>query len=255
MRLLSRLILSGCCAELQPANLSKIDRTLKKEPAYKGKPKYCLLVFGPEATTRVWLVLDGETLYADLNGDRDLTAKGKRFTGRSSPAGVNHPDYPFQESHEFTLPDIKGERTYGPVSVMHSLLKQKFGPNWNGNDELKARRVEHPGLTRVGVTVHLRGKVRQQAVTDFAERLHYAPVLHFDGALTFAPVFAPALARGDKPTEIQVGLGTKGLGWDAFALLNYDEVPEGARPLAEVEFPSRKPGAKPLGVQLALDRC
>jgi hypothetical protein len=255
MRLLSVLILLGCCAEALPVDLSTIDRTLKKEPVYNGKPKYCLLVLGPEAKTRIWLVLDGDTLYADLNGDGDLTENGKRFAGRSSPSGVNQPDYPFQEFHEFTLPDIKGERTYGPVSVMHTLLKKEFGPKWHGNDELKARLAEHPGLTRAGVTVRLRGKVRQQAVTDFAERLQDAPVLHFDGALTFAPVFAPALARGEKPTEIQVGMGTKGLGWDAFALLDYDEVPEGARPLAEVEFPSKKPGAKPLRMQLALDRC
>jgi hypothetical protein len=44
------------------ADLSKVDRTIKKEPAYQGKPKYCLLVFGPEAKARVWLVLDGDTL-------------------------------------------------------------------------------------------------------------------------------------------------------------------------------------------------
>jgi hypothetical protein len=29
------------------ADLTKIDRTIAKEPAYKSKPKYCLLVFGP----------------------------------------------------------------------------------------------------------------------------------------------------------------------------------------------------------------
>src|SRR5438067_566227 len=40
------------------ADLAKIDRTIVKEPAYKSAPKYCLLVFGPEAATRVWLVLD-----------------------------------------------------------------------------------------------------------------------------------------------------------------------------------------------------
>ncbi len=32
------------------ADLTKIDRTIAKEPAYKGKPKYCLLVFGPDRT-------------------------------------------------------------------------------------------------------------------------------------------------------------------------------------------------------------
>ena len=39
------------------ADLSKLDRTIKKEPAYQGKPKYCLLAFGPEAKAKAWLVL------------------------------------------------------------------------------------------------------------------------------------------------------------------------------------------------------
>ena len=45
------------------ADLTKIDRKIAKEPAYQNEPKYCLLVFGPEAKTRVWLVLDNDTLY------------------------------------------------------------------------------------------------------------------------------------------------------------------------------------------------
>ena len=54
-------------ASLSATDLTKIDRKITKEPAYKFKPKYCLLVFGPEARTRVWLVLDGDTLYVDRN--------------------------------------------------------------------------------------------------------------------------------------------------------------------------------------------
>src|SRR6266702_3291632 len=47
---------------------TKIDRTIAKEPRYQSKtPKYCLLVFGPEAKTRVWLVLDRDVLYVDRN--------------------------------------------------------------------------------------------------------------------------------------------------------------------------------------------
>src|SRR5262245_16890818 len=38
------------------ADLTKINRTIGKEPPYESKPKYCLVVFGPEAKTRVWLV-------------------------------------------------------------------------------------------------------------------------------------------------------------------------------------------------------
>ena len=35
--------------------------------------KYGLLMFGPEGKDRVWIVLDGDTLYVDRNGNGDLT--------------------------------------------------------------------------------------------------------------------------------------------------------------------------------------
>ena len=45
------------------ADLTKIDRSIRKEPPYHTMaPKYCLLAFGPEAKYRIWLVLDGDTL-------------------------------------------------------------------------------------------------------------------------------------------------------------------------------------------------
>jgi len=51
------LVLTVPAAEF---DLNKIERTIAKEPVYQTKsPRYCLLVFGPEAKTRVWLVLDG----------------------------------------------------------------------------------------------------------------------------------------------------------------------------------------------------
>src|SRR5262252_4031078 len=63
-------------------DLSKIDRTIGKEPTYESKPKYCLLVFGPEAKTRVWLVLDGDVLYVDRNGNGDLTEPNEKVAWR-----------------------------------------------------------------------------------------------------------------------------------------------------------------------------
>ncbi|MCI0642813.1 MAG: hypothetical protein L0Y72_17845 [Gemmataceae bacterium] len=59
----------GPIANASAGDLSKIERTIGKEPAYQSKPKYCLVVFGPEAKSRVWLVLDGETLFAGDGGD------------------------------------------------------------------------------------------------------------------------------------------------------------------------------------------
>src|SRR5262245_59581048 len=82
----SALFLSPAVA----ADLTKIERVICKEPIYQSKsPKYCLLVFGPEAETRVWLVLDlvsepweadggKNALHVDRNGNGDLTERGKR---------------------------------------------------------------------------------------------------------------------------------------------------------------------------------
>jgi hypothetical protein len=75
--------LVGLLASSAIANpdLSKLDRTIRKEPEYQTKsPRYCLLVFGPEARTRVWLVLDGDSLYVDRNGNGDLTEPDERTT-------------------------------------------------------------------------------------------------------------------------------------------------------------------------------
>src|SRR5262249_59807388 len=67
----------------QPAlgvDLTKIDRTIAKEPAYQSKsPSYGLLVFGPEAKSRAWVVLDGDCVYVDRNCNGDLTEEGERL--------------------------------------------------------------------------------------------------------------------------------------------------------------------------------
>src|SRR5436309_386901 len=77
-----------CSAAVPAADLTKIDRTIVKEPTYKSKPKYCLLVFGPQAKTRIWLVLDGNILYVDRNGNGDLTEKGEALQGERNSWSV-----------------------------------------------------------------------------------------------------------------------------------------------------------------------
>src|SRR5438477_11871119 len=72
---------------LAAVDLRTIDRTILKEPAYRtGQPKYCLAVFGPKAETRVWMVLDGDTLFIDRNGNLDLTEAGESVKGQPRTA-------------------------------------------------------------------------------------------------------------------------------------------------------------------------
>src|SRR5260370_20992661 len=54
-------------------DLTKIDRTIRKEPVYRTKPRYALLVLGPKAATRMWLVVDGRTVYVARHRNCGLT--------------------------------------------------------------------------------------------------------------------------------------------------------------------------------------
>src|SRR5215471_16480239 len=90
MRMLSfvsaLLVASAPAVNARGADLTKIDRAIAKEPAYRSKtPKYGLLVFGPEAKSRAWVVLDGDFLYVDRNCNGDLTEEGERLVIKRKP--------------------------------------------------------------------------------------------------------------------------------------------------------------------------
>src|SRR4051794_33824664 len=59
--------------DARAADLTAIQRVLAKEPVYQGQPRYCLLVFGPEAKTHIWMVRDDRHLYVDRAGNGQLT--------------------------------------------------------------------------------------------------------------------------------------------------------------------------------------
>jgi len=83
LTLLTLLGAGAAVASAQGVNLRKVERTITKEPAYKSKPKYCLLVFGQEAKHRVWVVLDGDVVYIDRNGQRRPDRRGRAARGES----------------------------------------------------------------------------------------------------------------------------------------------------------------------------
>jgi hypothetical protein len=93
----------------EPVDLQKIDRRIVKEPGYTCKePLYGMLVLGPAARTRVWMVLDKskvvfdhyDILYVDLNANGDLTQSANRIVGQLEDNGIR-----------FRLPDFKDPST------------------------------------------------------------------------------------------------------------------------------------------------
>src|SRR5262245_59920179 len=110
-----KLVIALAClavtsATVAAADLSKVGRTIAKEPAYQTKEvRYCLLVIGPEAKTHIWLVQDGETLYVDRNGNGDLTEAGERVSLKDKA----------DQYRLFEAGDIKdGPLTHTGLSVM-----------------------------------------------------------------------------------------------------------------------------------------
>src|SRR6476620_9818007 len=93
-RVLLALAFTGLTLEAAFADEPALDRTIGKQPVYKRKaPRFGLLVFGPEARHRVWLVLDGDTLHVDRNGNGDLTDAGETVAAdRSGRRAAQDPD-------------------------------------------------------------------------------------------------------------------------------------------------------------------
>jgi hypothetical protein len=92
------LFTGGSSPAADPPDLSKIERRIAKEPAYNCKePLYGLYVFGPEAKTRVWAILDKsgpdatayDVLYFDRKANGDLTEPGNRIAGQTDGGQVS----------------------------------------------------------------------------------------------------------------------------------------------------------------------
>jgi hypothetical protein len=285
MRLASLIALAFGVAAAPAADLTRLDRTIKKEPVYRSKsPKYGLLVFGPKAESRVWLVLDlaGEpadpdgsknTLYVDRNGDGDLTA-----------------------ADETVACSMK---THGLVSSFSREPDVTFSPHFEAGDiPIRDGTAGHTGLTidvgayiqrhrPVSVSVKANGTDDQFAggpLLAFADRPQEAPVIHFAGPLTMRvamengrlhvpinyadkadadtwyaehpPWYEQSPLVGGESRMLAAQIGTPGLGRGTFATLSAGIPPAALHPVAEIRFPTADPKAAPIRMKVDLDkRC
>jgi hypothetical protein len=218
----------------QAADLSKIDRTIKKEPKYKGKPKYGLLLFGREAKTKLWVILDGTDLYVDKNGDGSLTAD-ERFP---------------QDGRELKEFEVAGGYKVNGIWVHRSERDQRAF--------LMAR-------------VEVVGKYRQYCDLAPVENRQDAPIAHFDGPLKLGLreiswVCTEKLVRDGQPHDLFVWVGTFDKANGCWVVLSNTVIDRGdfhrkdfptdLHPVAEIEFPPARPGEKPFREKYELrERC
>ncbi len=187
----------------ETVDLSKIDRSIAKEPKYgTASQEYCLLVFGPTADRHVWLVRDGDALYVDRNGNGDLTEpdevvrKPKEYSGFSCGDVVSR----------------DGKTTYQGLSV-------------NAFSDGYRLRVQVPGTGPQMVGL---GGVQKPR---FAARAKEAPIIHFGGPLALTQFSTKRVIPRDngpvnsgpansRDRSLRVMIGSAGLGEGTFAAYN-----------------------------------
>jgi hypothetical protein len=234
--LLAALVLSMACSSLTAAEPPAKDRAIAKEPTYETKaPRYCQLVFGPEAKQSVWLVIDGEHLFVDRNGSGDLTSEGKRLVRRPAFLGGG-----------FVVPQLA---IADGKTVYENLIIYWTPPS---PDQPKERFT-------VEVMVNVNKLYCQWAVFEATARTAKdAPVIHFGGPLEMVLLAddAPLPAAGrDRAIGAVIGTRSPTRHW---AMVRNDRnlSPKAdIHPIAEVTFPGQV-GANPVRVKINLDqRC
>jgi hypothetical protein len=237
-------LLPLCClaapaAAPPPVDYATIDRTIKKEPFYYfRKPAYALLVFGPQAKVRIWVVKAGDTVFIDRNGDGDLTGSGEKFAS-------------FQDVKDIEIADPDGKTRYVITSA-----------GVNENRENKALSL------MVNVDVIGPVKYRQYCDVTLADGPGTARVAHFHGPLTIGPRTinfkipeGSALKLGDDPTDLTGYIGTMGekAGCWVVVCSESDErnaIPKDKHPVVDIEFPPKKPGSPTIKKRYFLEkRC
>jgi len=186
--------LPALAADREPVDLTKIDRKLLKEPEYSETPRYCLLVFGKTADTKVWLVSDGKLLYVDRDGDGDLTDSNEVVESIAKNA---------QSFRVGTITSAGGTK-YQNVFMNRSSLGDSIS-------------VEVPGkeIQRVAPG--------QASKLEFAGSPKDAPIIHFDGPLKLIQysddrvISRNSTAGNDRARSLRVMVGTPGLGKGTFA--------------------------------------
>jgi hypothetical protein len=241
--------LVGWATSAAAADLAQIDRSIRKEPTYQSKPKYCLLVFGADAKTRVWLVQDGDVLYVDRNANGDLTEKGKRVERQP----VN------QGAPAFDAGDIKhGELTHTGLRVMQMKVTSQAVGDAKEFERIKKADPElwtwwvfitaerSPDDTRPlpkAIKYVINGDGLGYLL--FGDRPQDAPVVHLNGQWTFGLQDIKQHVTVGQKANLQIGVGTPGVGPGTFSFVLYpDTIPAKAYPEATFTFPAKDASAK-----------
>lgn len=231
-------------AHVFAVDLTKIDRTITREPQYESQPKYCLLVFGPDAKTRVWLVEDGKRLFVDRNANGDLTDDGEPTPSsddrefQSTDPKTNQPIT--MNDWDYEVGDISTAE--GDTHTKLHVMRWKYGN----------AAVNH------GVLVNVGGKVPTYAGWNkvFADKPADAPIMHFGGEYVVTPLRNKELVLNKPPSRFSIAFSLPGKGTGSTTRISIDALAPSVVPICQIEWPAKDPKGPPIRTTLELnERC
>lgn len=266
MRILHQglVLLVALSATMVAANdLTTIDRRIAKEPQYETKPYYVLIVIGPQAEKRAWLVVDGSVLYIDRNGNGDLTEANERVeldveaTKKINVGGSGE----YKRMNVFDIGQVAGLQ----LRLNFWVLNDDFVPKDDESELLRKYRKERQKNGWANATLwRVTGDGRQaQNPVVFCRRPNDAQISHLAGPLTFQLKWGErqSLERAAKKNVFDVHIGSRGVPtrnscYPVFSPLTTNEVPAELHPVAHFEFPNKVSDKPPIRVEVNLDqRC
>jgi hypothetical protein len=247
-------------AEQQTIDLAGIDRCLVKEPGYQHQPKYFLLVFGPQAKTRAWVVIDAVaepasphhtiygSLYVDRNASGDLTEPGNRIpikTGDELPPRFE----------DVLLAGDEGRTAYRLRVYAYPHLPAR------ADQAYTAKYLDVDPIVEVQDLANRRsyriGAARSGALTG-SSRPAETPVVHIGGPLEMGLGPVPVVKKRNGAYEVRACVMAKVSGRGVVAHLQHTEggIPPGVCPTAILEFAPRARGSWPHQLKVVLkSRC
>ena len=235
-------------------------RPLVKEPVYQGKAHYAQLAFGAKAEHRHWLVLDGQTLYFDRNGNGDLTEAGERLTPVADSSDDTTQHYKLGALIVGGLTHVKLAAIVKPVKVARersdappvgSLAHDAATLEVWGEFETPGfrGRCDHGRVPRHAGPYDQHGYLLWKPIPAEASIIHFGPqwTLQLQGE--------PKVLLGIEDHLI-VNLGSRGHGTGTFAKLGYEKVlPEGVHPRLKLMYQSRQGGGLQEHTISLMERC
>jgi len=204
------------------------DYQIHREPKYASVPQYCLFSFGDPAQQLIWLVLDGDSIYVDRNGNGDLTDDGE----------------PLEPINERVLNSNYRDGDYEPIELV-SGKELVLGYYQTSEDPIKQT-----------VKLALDDTAQQYAGWKpiFSPSPLESKVFQFGGKYTPRALRKKQIKLSGTEEKLNVAFVINGPGKDARTSLSIHCVPADVFPVLEVEWPTN--GSGPLRSQVKLtERC